>query len=564
MPQNDPSVTVSQAALDVAQSPDETKSVPDPSTTANRPGVPNVVEQVLNRYILGEEIARGGMGEVYRATDTVLNREVAVKVLQSRYKLTPLACQRFTEEARITGQLQHPNIPAVHDLGMLPDGRPFLAMKLIKGETLDRLLKDRDPNEHDLKRFLPVFEQICQAIAYAHAHGVIHRDLKPANVMVGAFGETQVMDWGLAKVLSLRSEAGSDPESTSAETEIKSLRDNDDQLTQAGSVLGTPAYMPPEQAVGAVDLIDARSDVFGLGAVLAVVLTGQPPFVSDSGESTRLKSALGDLSECFATLERCGADAELVSLCKRCLSPKREDRPIDAGLVAEAVAKHRADASERARLAELEQVEATERRKRRRVQRLLATVAVGLLAAVGLAALVGSLWQTAERARGEAVQSRDDAETARERLARVEYGRTMQVAYQEYRENNVAAARALLENTRADLRGWEYHHVHRLCHAELLTLKGSGWKPEVSPDGKRILTTDLGNTTKLYETESGKELLVIPDVQNATLSPDGMRIAVIDQAGIRILDAYTGTVLRTISASIKEGYFLEFSPDANG
>lgn len=238
------------------------------------------------RYLLGEEIARGGMGEVYRATDTVMHREIAIKVLQLRFRPESITAHRFAEEARITSQLQHPNIPAVHDLGILPDGRPFLAMKLIKGETLETLLKLRSSVEQDRGRFLAVFEQIAQAMAYTHARGVIHRDLKPANVMVGAFGEVQVMDWGLAKVLSKTSSTDG-PEDTIQHSAVSTERDSENLMTQAGSIMGTPAYMPPEQAIGAVDQIDQQSDVFGLGGILAVILTGSPPFVGATGESTR-------------------------------------------------------------------------------------------------------------------------------------------------------------------------------------------------------------------------------------------------------------------------------------
>ena len=230
------------------------------------------------RYVLGEEIAHGGMGAVHRATDTAIGREVAVKVLLDKYAPTSGTARRFHDEARITGQLQHPNIPAVHDLGTLPDGRPFLVMKLIKGATLDRLLEARPEPSADRGRFLAVFEAVCQAVAYAHAHQVVHRDLKPANVMVGAFGEVQVMDWGLAKVIDpTRPEAARppDPDETWA-TRIVPTRDVD-SATEAGSVLGTPAFMPPEQAAGAVDLIGPRTDVFGLGALLCVILTGRPP-----------------------------------------------------------------------------------------------------------------------------------------------------------------------------------------------------------------------------------------------------------------------------------------------
>ncbi len=150
-------------------------------------------------YELLEEIGRGGMGVVYRAEDTTFGREVAIKVLEERFTHDPAAAHRFAHESRITGQLQHPGIPAVHDLGTLADGRPFLAMKLINGDTLEQLLKTRPAPSVDRERFVAIFEQVCQAVAYAHAHKIIHRDLKPANVMVGAFGEVQGHGLGARK-----------------------------------------------------------------------------------------------------------------------------------------------------------------------------------------------------------------------------------------------------------------------------------------------------------------------------------------------------------------------------
>src|SRR5581483_10066840 len=187
-------------------------------------------------------------------------------LLREDYPADSAVRARFVAEAQITGQLQHPGIPAVHELGTLPDGRPFLAMKLVKGRTLHELLKERTDPAQERGRFVAVFEQVCQAVGYAHAHRVIHRDLKPGNIMVGAFGEVQVMDWGLAKVLTDHPGTGPDPQDdadATLGTEIRSLR-GEDALTQAGSLLGTPAYMAPEQAIGAVDQLDARSDVFGL------------------------------------------------------------------------------------------------------------------------------------------------------------------------------------------------------------------------------------------------------------------------------------------------------------
>jgi serine/threonine protein kinase len=341
------------------------------------------------RYELLGEIARGGMGVVYRARDTNLNRDVAVKLLQEKYATGSLAARRFLDEARITGQLQHPGIPPVHEVGELPDGRPYLAMKLIRGRTLADLLEDGSATRGSR---IAVFEQVCQAVAYAHDHGVIHRDLKPANVMVGAFGEVQVMDWGLAKVRT-DARAGS-AEATIATTFHDPRGDaGTDLRTRAGAFLGTPAYMAPEQAIGAVDQVDERTDVFGLGGILCAVLTGRPPFVAPTAESARQLAAQKTLEPAFARLDSCGAEPELVALCKRYLDPDRDARPRNAGEVAAAVHALRAAAEQRARQAELDRVrgeaEAREQRKRRRVQ-------LALVAAVGLIALGGGVfawWQ---------------------------------------------------------------------------------------------------------------------------------------------------------------------------
>ena len=151
------------------------------------------------RFELGAELGRGGIGAVLRARDPVLDRPLAVKLLQHRHRRRPHVATRFLAEARITAGLQHPGVPPIHDIGEATDGRPFIAMKLIEGRTLAELLRQRPDTSHDLPRFLKVFEYVAQTIAYAHSRGVLHRDLKPHNVMSGAFGEVQVMDWGMAK-----------------------------------------------------------------------------------------------------------------------------------------------------------------------------------------------------------------------------------------------------------------------------------------------------------------------------------------------------------------------------
>ncbi len=357
----------------------ETDSPEAAAPPANPPG-----------YELIAEIGRGGMGVVYRARDIALDRDVAVKLLSDRYPADSPAAQRFLSEARITGQLQHPGIPAVQQVGTLADGQPFLAMKLIKGNTLEAILKHQPDSAAERGWLLAIFEAVCQAVGYAHANGVIHRDLKPANIMVGSYGEVQVMDWGLAKVLGEETPATADAlaaEQTQAWTQFSPTPEPGSH-TQAGSLVGTPAFIPPEQAVGEVERVNERSDVFGLGALLAVILTGKPPYVGETFESVRVQAVRGKLEDGFARLDGCGAEPELVVLCKKCLAFEPADRPADAGTVAAAVAGLRAAADERARRAELDKVRveaekaasgarALERRKRRR----LALAAAAVLAA---------------------------------------------------------------------------------------------------------------------------------------------------------------------------------------
>ncbi|QJX00291.1 serine/threonine-protein kinase [Frigoriglobus tundricola] len=307
-------------------------------------------------YELGREIARGGMGVVYAARELALDRPVAIKVM-----LPNMLDAEFVREARIAARLPHPGVPPVHALGVLGDGRPFLAMKLVEGETLETLLRGRTDGPADRERFLAVFEQVCQAIGYAHARGVVHRDLKPANVMVGAFGEVQVMDWGLAKVI------GADPDAPGG-TEGGPAPE-DPVATLAGLVKGTPSYMAPEQARS--EPVDARADVFALGGVLAVVLTGRPPFVGNSVADTIVRAARADLDGVRSALDGCGADPDLIDLAKRCLHTRPWDRPADGRAVARAVAAYRAAVDDRLRRAERDRAvsaaEAREQRKRRRV-----------------------------------------------------------------------------------------------------------------------------------------------------------------------------------------------------
>ena len=213
------------------------------------------------KYRLMEELGRGGMGTVYLAEDVMLGRKVALKVVATSVSASE-AAERMLREARILAGLEHPGIVPVHDAGALPDGRVFYAMKRVDGRRLDELT----PNLTRIER-LRIFQQICEAVAFAHARGVVHRDLKPENVMVGPFGEVLVMDWGVAKILAQPSGNASEVPASAAGI----------PGTIQGTVVGTPGYMAPEQAEGAVDRTGPRADVFALGGLLQFLLRIDPP-----------------------------------------------------------------------------------------------------------------------------------------------------------------------------------------------------------------------------------------------------------------------------------------------
>jgi serine/threonine protein kinase len=273
-------------------------------------------EFTSDRYTVVAEIGRGGMGSVYLARDEALGREVAIKAANAVSSSD--VERRVRNEAHILASLEHPGIVPIHDVGRLADGRLFYVMQRVRGETLLAQL----PTLPDLADRLRIFERICDPVAFAHAHGVIHRDLKPENVMLGAFGEVLVMDWGIAKIV------GDAPALYPA--------DSDDVLavapglTDAGTVLGTRGFMAPEQASGAVASVDARADVYGLGALLFTLLTGAvPPGDADAAVAQVLRDR---------TVPR-----PLRAVCARALAPSPPDRYPDVRSLADDVARFRAE-----------------------------------------------------------------------------------------------------------------------------------------------------------------------------------------------------------------------------
>jgi len=223
------------------------------------------------KYTIVKELARGGMGTVYLAEDTELARQVAIKVLNPEV-VDEDDRQRMLREAQIIARLEHPGIVPVHDVGMLDDGRIYYAMKYVRGRRLDEYVAQGDSINDRLRKF----QAVCDAVAFAHSNGVVHRDLKPQNIMIGAFGEVLVLDWGVAKILR-NAQLISSEDQTLKLPRRSEPEEPTDGRTANGTVIGTVNYMAPEQARGETQLVDERSDVYSLGVILYFLLTKQPP-----------------------------------------------------------------------------------------------------------------------------------------------------------------------------------------------------------------------------------------------------------------------------------------------
>ncbi len=290
------------------------------------------------RYRILRPYAKGGLGEVSVAEDQELHREVALKEIQRQYAQDPTSCSRFLLEAEVTGRLEHPGVVPVYGLGTYADGRPYYAMRLIRGQNLREAItrfhqsgssttttgSPRPPGlfrgDDAFRRLLSRFVAVCNAVAYAHSRGVVHRDLKPSNIMLGKFGETLVVDWGLAKVVGRRGSA----DAVSEERTLRPSSGSTAEPTRLGAALGTPAYMSPEQASGRLEEVGPASDVYGLGATLYTLLTNQPPLRGKDVEEVLHRAQRGEFPRPRQVNPQ--VPAALEAVCLKAMAPRSADR----------------------------------------------------------------------------------------------------------------------------------------------------------------------------------------------------------------------------------------------
>jgi formylglycine-generating enzyme required for sulfatase activity len=393
----DPDVQASLARVSMARS--EPTFAPTSPLSAGVPAVPGQRFRILRPH------ARGGLGEVYVALDGELHREVALKEIQPAHAGHPESRARFLLEAEVTGGLEHPGVVPVYGLGTYADGRPYYAMRFIKGDNLKEAIErfhradgpGRDPGERALalRQLLGRFVDVCQAVAYAHSRGVLHRDLKPGNVLLGPYGETLVVDWGLAKVVG-RPEGGAD----SSEGTLRPPSASDAAPTEMGRVVGTPAYMSPEQASGQLDQLGPASDVYSLGATLYALLCGRPPFegggVAEVLERVR-KGAVLPPRQVHG-----GVPAALDAVCRKAMAVRPEDRYLSAQTLAEEIERWLADEPV---TAYREPMTARLARWRRRHPTLVTATVLVLLTLIG-AVVVGGLIFSREQERARAERER--------------------------------------------------------------------------------------------------------------------------------------------------------------
>jgi WD40 repeat protein/serine/threonine protein kinase len=592
-------------------------SDPDATTDGDPPhaegaGAPVVaMHDVAKRYGVRGQLAQGGMGVIFRVWDESLRRELAMKIIRGQEKLGPNASvhavaprrlARFIREAEITARLDHPGVVPIHEYGTDEQGRAYFTMRLIQGKSLDTVFemvrKGYDRWTHT--RALDVIVKVCETVAFAHSRAVIHRDLKPENIMVGPFGETYVMDWGLAKVVDRRpagSPAADIDMEPDEECDVGQQGETCDQTNEAavagdataetryGSVLGTPSYMAPEQAAGRTDELDERSDIYSVGAILYELLAGQRPYAVPGTALSAREIVLAEVAGPPTPLTRLNArlPAELVAICEKAMARRKEGRYQSMQQMAEDLRAY----LER-RVVRAYQTGAVAELKKWIMRNRGLAIAAALVVLVSIGGLLSVVkvqsdaYESLTKANSEIAREsslKEEAltqETAARKAADAERRRAEGLLLVRQSAGVLATnpAQALLLAIQSDARNPSFDANCALLaalenHHEARTLVGHRGPLRMaasSADGAHVVTASDDHTAIVWDSATGQPLTWLIGhrdwIRHVRFSPDGKRVATASADGTAaIWDPRTGERLHVLAGHEQVVSQVAFSPD---